>query len=169
MRRNQRSNASSDNSLSPGTVDDKPRAPVLPSIWPMNLSVGGVTNGETTLRYHCAPDLRHGSLTAQQANFTPRTLLRADATVFFDVGYRIVAIALSVSCGRQVWHGLVEQKIRSIKDPDILNWLLDWSRWSRQVFHRDSAPVRYWMEVSMQTGTMVLCFVAAIIGWQPSS
>jgi len=29
----------------------------------------------------------------------------------FDFGYRIVAIALCLSCGRKVWYGLVERKI----------------------------------------------------------
>jgi hypothetical protein len=90
----------------------------------------------------------------------------ADATVFLDAGYRLVAAAASFSCGRQVWRGLLERKIRAIHNPDILDWLLDWSR---QVFHRDRAPVRYWMEVVLQSGTTVLCFVAAIIGWQPNT
>lgn len=83
----------------------------------------------------------------------------------FDIGYRIVAIALCFSCGRQAWHGLVERKIAFV-DPD----LLDWSRWSRQVFHRDAAPVRYWMTIATKTITMAACFIAATIGWwQPNS
>jgi hypothetical protein len=37
-------------------------------------------------------------------------------------------------------------------------------------FQRDIAPVRYWMQIGMQTITSVLCFVAAIIGWwQPNT
>jgi|SRR5579864_8831174 len=96
------------------------------------------------------------------------TLLTGGAPVnpFLDVGYRIVAIYLCVDCGRQLWRGLVERKITSF-NPDILDWLLGWSR---QVFHRETAPVRYWMEFGMRTITMVLCFVAAIVGWwQPNS
>jgi hypothetical protein len=40
---------------------------------------------------------------------------------FLDVAYRIVAIALSLSCGRRVWYGLVERKITSFNNgTDIL-------------------------------------------------
>jgi hypothetical protein len=85
--------------------------------------------------------------------------------VLFDVGYRIVAIALCLSSGRMAWYGLVERKI-TFFNTDILDW---WSP-SRQVFHRDAAPVRYWIAICMRTGSMVLCFVAAIIGWwQPNT
>jgi hypothetical protein len=83
----------------------------------------------------------------------------------FDLAYRIAAIALCLWCGRKAWYGLVEQKITFINS-DLLDW---WSP-SAQVFHRDTAPVRYWIEVSMQTGISVLCLVAAIIGWwQPNT
>jgi hypothetical protein len=89
----------------------------------------------------------------------------ADGTAFFDVGYRLVAIALSVSCGRQVWYGAVERKI-TFFNTDLLDW---WSP-SRQVFHRDTAPVRYWITIGSAAITMVLCFVAAIVGWwQPNA
>jgi hypothetical protein len=83
----------------------------------------------------------------------------------FDLAYRIVAIALCLWCGRKVWYGLAERKLTFINS-DILDW---WSP-SRQVFQRDTAPVRYWMEIAMQTGISALCFVAAIIGWwQPNT
>jgi hypothetical protein len=113
-------------------------------------------------------------MSVQQAIFTPRTLLMGSGTVhiaFFDVAYRIAAITLCLTLGRQVWYGLVERKITSFNThTDILDWPLDWSRWSRQVFHRDTAPVRYWMEMGMQTSAVVLCLVAAIIGWwQPNT
>jgi hypothetical protein len=82
-----------------------------------------------------------------------------------DLGYRVVAIALCFSCGRAVWYGLVERKI-TFFNTDLLDW---WSP-SRQVFHRDTAPVRYWMQIGMQTGASVLCFFGAIIGWwQPNT
>jgi hypothetical protein len=85
--------------------------------------------------------------------------------VLFDIGYRIVAIALSFHFGRQVRHGLVERTITLVND----DWL-DWSRWATQVFHRDTAPIRYWITIVMVAGSTVLCFVAAIVGWwQPSS
>jgi hypothetical protein len=83
----------------------------------------------------------------------------------FDFGYRIVAIALCLSCGRQVWYGLVERKITFING-DLLDW---WSP-TRQIFQRDAAPIRYWIQIGIQTITCVLCFVAAIVGWwQPNS
>ena len=84
---------------------------------------------------------------------------------FFDIGYRIVALALCLYCGRQVWYGLLERKI-TFFNRDILDW---WSPAS-EVFHRDAAPVRYWMVICMQAGSTVLCFVAAIVGWwQPNT
>jgi hypothetical protein len=81
----------------------------------------------------------------------------------FDFAYRIVAIALCFSCGRTVWYGLVERKI-TFFNTDLLDW---WS--PRQVFQRDIAPVRYWMQISIQAFTSVLCFVAGIIGWHPNT
>jgi hypothetical protein len=87
----------------------------------------------------------------------------------YEIVARIVAIYLCVDCGRTVWHGLVERKIRSFNtNTDILNWLLDWS--TRQVFHRDSAPVRYWMEMGLQVFALLGCLVVAIFGWlQPNT
>jgi hypothetical protein len=83
----------------------------------------------------------------------------------FDLGYRIVAITLCVYCGHKVWYGFVEREIRFISSD-----LLDWSRWSSQVFHRDTEPVRYWMQMSGTIFSSALCFVAAIIGWwQPNT
>ena len=83
----------------------------------------------------------------------------------FDFGYRIVAIALCLYCGRKVWYGLVERKITFI-NADFLDW---WSP-SRQVFQRDTSPIRYWIQIGIQTITSVMCFVAALIGWwQPNT
>jgi len=108
----------------------------------------------------------------QQAIFTPRNAVDGQwdyAECFFDVGYRIAAIALGYSCGRQVWFGLVERKIKSFNArADVLDWLLDWSR--SQVFERDAAPIQYWMEIGFQTFVTVTCLFAAIIGrWQPNT
>jgi hypothetical protein len=80
-----------------------------------------------------------------------------------DIGYRIGAFALSVYCGRQVWYGFVERKITFVSD----DWL-DWSKWSRQVFDRDTMPVRYWMQIGGTAFGSILCLVGAIIGWQPN-
>ncbi len=87
----------------------------------------------------------------------------------YEIVARIVAIYLCVDCGRTLWHGFVERKIRFLHShTDILDWLLDWS--TRPVFHRDTAPVRYWMEMGMQTIAMAACLVVAIFGWlQPNA
>lgn len=83
---------------------------------------------------------------------------------FFDVGYRIVAIALCVSCGRKAWYGLVERKI-TVFNTDLLDW---WT--PSQVFQRDATPIRYWTVICVQVYIMVMCFIAAIIGWwQPNN
>ena len=90
----------------------------------------------------------------------------AAAEIHLDFAYRIVAIAACLYSCRVVWYGLVERKITAFR-ADVLDWLLDWS--PRQVIHRDAAPVRYWILMGVQTITMVVCFVAAIIGWQPNT
>jgi hypothetical protein len=77
-----------------------------------------------------------------------------------DLGYRIVALALGACCAHRAWHGVVAGKITFVSD----DWL-DWSRWSRQVFYRDTMPVRYWMQIGGTAAGSVLCFVGAIIGW----
>lgn len=84
----------------------------------------------------------------------------------YEIVARIVAIYLCIYCARTLWNGLVERKIAGfIGHTDILDWLLDWSRWSRQVFHRDTAPIRYWMEMGIQIIMLVACFFVAILGW----
>ena len=80
---------------------------------------------------------------------------------FFDVAYRVVAIMVSFACGRQVWRGFIERRISPWRN------LLDFYK---LVFHRDTEPVRYWIEMGTQTIGMVICFIAAIIGWwQPNT
>ncbi len=82
-----------------------------------------------------------------------------------DLCYRIVAAALGVHCGRQLWHGWTTRRIRMIND----DWF-DWSRWSRQAFHRDLHPVRYWLQMAGTGLTALACVLAAIVGWwQPGS
>lgn len=74
---------------------------------------------------------------------------------------RIVAIYLCVDCGRMLRDGYKERKIRAFS-PDLVIWLLDWSR---QVFQRDTAPVRYWMEMGHQAVCLAACLAVAIFGW----
>ena len=87
---------------------------------------------------------------------------------FLDVGIRVGAFALGAYSCRQLWDGYVERKIKSIRaNTGILDWLLDWSK--RPVFHRDTSPTLYWMEMSIQTIGMLACFITVIVGWyQPT-
>jgi hypothetical protein len=84
----------------------------------------------------------------------------------YEVVARVVAAYLCFDCGRTLWNGYVEGKITAFRGrTDILDWLLDWSTWSRPVFQRDTAPVRYWIEMGIQTILMVSCAAVAILGW----
>ena len=74
-----------------------------------------------------------------------------------DIVYRIVAIALCISCGRTLWYGLVERKIRCFNS-DLLNW-------STLVAHRDSEPVWYWTQIVFQIMFLVGGLFVAIFGW----
>ena len=90
---------------------------------------------------------------------------------FYEVVARIVAIYLCVDCIRKVQSGLVEGKITSLHSTGILAWVADGLlRWPSQVFHRDTAPIRYWMEMGHQTVAFLACLAVAILGWwQPSA
>lgn len=78
-----------------------------------------------------------------------------------EVVARIAAIYLCVDCGRMLRDGDSERKIRAFS-PDLVNWLLDWSR---QVFQRDTAPIRYWMEMGHQAVCLAAGLTVAIFGW----
>lgn len=80
-----------------------------------------------------------------------------------DLLYRLVALAVCVYCARKAWLGYVERKILFVSD----DWL-DWSRWSRQEFDRDTMAIRYWMQMGGTAFGALLCLVGAIIGWQPN-
>ena len=75
----------------------------------------------------------------------------------YEIVARIVAIYLCVDCGRKLWHGLGERKIAYF-NPN----LLDWSHW---VADRDATPVRYWIQIGIQTILLVACLFVAIFGW----
>jgi hypothetical protein len=81
-----------------------------------------------------------------------------------DLAYRLVALAVCVYFVRKTWYGYVERKILFVSD----DWW-DWSRWSRQVFYRDTMPIWYWMQMGGSAITSVFCLAGAIIGWQPNS
>ena len=82
----------------------------------------------------------------------------------FEIAYRIVAIVMCLWYSHIVWNGLEERKI-ALVNTDWLDW---WT--PTQIFHRDAAPVRYWIIMSMQAGSTVIFFIAAVVGWwQPNS
>ena len=83
----------------------------------------------------------------------------------YEIVARIVAIYLCVDCYRKLRHGLAERKIRSFST-DPVNWILDaFLDPSIRVAQRDTAPVRYWIEMGSRIITMVACFFVAILGW----
>jgi hypothetical protein len=91
---------------------------------------------------------------------------------FYEVVARIVAIYLGVDCIRTMQSGLVERKITSFVHGTFILDLVAQGLlgWPSQVFHRDTAPVRYWMEMGRQTVVFLACLVVAIHGWwQPSA
>jgi hypothetical protein len=84
----------------------------------------------------------------------------------YEIVARIVAIYLCVDSGRKLWHGLAERKIAYVND-DFLDFFLDRSNWGA---HRDTAPVRYWIQIGLTIITLVACFIVAIFGWlQPNT
>ena len=82
-----------------------------------------------------------------------------------DLLYRLAMIALSIYCARKAWYGYVERKILFVSG-DWLGWS---SRWSRQVFDRDTMPIRYWMQMRGSAFGALLFIFGAIIGWLPQS
>ncbi|MGV7214259.1 hypothetical protein [Bradyrhizobium sp. UFLA05-112] len=85
----------------------------------------------------------------------------------YEIVARIVAIYLCVDCFRTVRSGLLERKITAYPhSTGILDWIVDsLAGLSKQVVHRDTAPVRYWLEMGLQTVSLVGCSVVAIFGW----
>jgi hypothetical protein len=83
----------------------------------------------------------------------------------YEVLARIVAIYLCFDCSRKLWYGLVERKIGYQRSGDWLDLLVDWVDWSKLVIHRDTAPIRYWIQMGVVTFTLVACIVVAIFGW----
>ncbi|WP_369722405.1 hypothetical protein AB8Z38_36740 [Bradyrhizobium sp. LLZ17] len=77
---------------------------------------------------------------------------------FIDFGYRLLAFAVSVYCARKLWYGYVDRKILFVNT--------DWLAWSRQVFYRDTMPIRYWMQMCGTGFCSVLCLVGVFMSWQ---
>jgi hypothetical protein len=80
----------------------------------------------------------------------------------YEILARIVAAYLCFHYGRKVWVGLVERKIAYVND-DVVDWLL--IDWSKVIAHRETTPVRYWIQIVLQTITVIGCLGVAILGW----
>lgn len=80
----------------------------------------------------------------------------------YEIVARIVAAYLCLDCGRQVWSGLVERKIGYFNSDLISSLLIDWSKLSIQ---RDTAPIRYWIEIGIRIFAFLGCLFVAIFGW----
>jgi len=86
----------------------------------------------------------------------------------YQIVARIVAIYLCVDCWRKIRNGLVERKTEyRFASSDLLDWFFEPPRW---VCDRDTTPVRYWIQIGLQTFSLVACLVVAIHGWwRPTS
>ena len=77
----------------------------------------------------------------------------------YEILARIVAIYLCVYCSCQLWYGLVERKIAYFNDDFLDGLLIDWSK---VIAYRDATPVRYWIQIGLQTTSLVACLFVAI-------
>ena len=79
--------------------------------------------------------------------------------LLYEIVARVVAIYLCVYCSRQLWYGLVERKIAYFNDDFLDGLLIDWSK---VIAYRDATPVRYWIQIGLQTTSLVACLFVAI-------
>jgi len=85
--------------------------------------------------------------------------------LLYEVVARVVAAYLCFDCYRQLRKGLAERKIR-IFSADFLNWIVDsFLDDSIKVVHRDTAPIRYWIQIAVQVSLVLGCLGVAIFGW----
>ncbi len=84
--------------------------------------------------------------------------------LLYEIVARIVAIYLFFDCGRKLRNGFIERKITFITGDlfDVVDWLVNWKN---LIFHRDTQPVRYWMQMGSKMLGLVACCVVAIFGW----
>ena len=83
----------------------------------------------------------------------------------YEVVARIVSVYLCVVCYRTLRDGLAERKITSFSSDPIDAILAGFMDPSVRVAHRDTAPVRYWMQMGLQVVALAACLVVAILGW----
>jgi hypothetical protein len=80
----------------------------------------------------------------------------------YEIVARIVAIYLCVDCWRRIRNGLADRKITYFNS-GFLDWMF--FDWSNRFVSRDTAPVSYWMTMSLQIFALAACVVVAIFGW----
>lgn len=82
---------------------------------------------------------------------------------FCEIIARLIAIYFFFDIGRRLWDGLVGRQIAFRGHGDIIaDLLLDRVN---LVVHRDAAPIRYWIQISIATLGLLACLVIAIFGW----
>ena len=87
----------------------------------------------------------------------------------YEIAARLLALYVCVDCLRTLHAGYLEGKIRSFHhNSSLLDLLFDpWL--PRPVYERGTAPVRYWMEMSVQAFLFLCGVVMVIFGWVSSS
>ena len=84
-----------------------------------------------------------------------------------EIVARIVGIWVCYNCGLTLWNGLAERKIAYFNDDLIDGLLVDWSK---VIAHRDTMPVRYWIQIGLQISFVAGGLGVAIFGWwQPGT
>jgi hypothetical protein len=83
-----------------------------------------------------------------------------------EIVARIVAIYLCVDCWQRLRNGLAERKITYFNS-SFIDWMF--FSWSNRFIFRDTAPVSYWITISLQIFALAGCGVVAIFGWHPNT
>jgi hypothetical protein len=83
----------------------------------------------------------------------------------YEILARIVAAFFFVDCSRTLWRACVERKIK-IYSSDFVGWILEsFLDDSIRIVHRDTAPIRYWIQIVVQITLVLGCLGVAILGW----
>ena len=84
----------------------------------------------------------------------------------YEIVARIVAIYFCIDFSRRLRNGLVERKIAYFNNDFLDGLLIDWSK---VIAHRDATPIRYWIQIGLQTIALVGSLAVAIFGWLPNT
>ena len=79
----------------------------------------------------------------------------------YSIGTRVLAACFGVYIGHELWRAFTDRKI-TFSSGNLLDC-------STSVFHRDQAPVRYWIQVSLEVVVFLACVVTTIFGWSYSN